>query len=105
MRMGLLLFMATPIRVRGPPVGARHASPLRPRGATSGSLGAIIGSFKSAVTRRAGRELNVGNVWQRNYYEHIIRDQTDYERIVNYIATNPISWMQDDENPQNPVTA
>ncbi len=97
-------------------VGAQHAAPLpQPSSLVPveggipnvkpGSLGAIVRSFKSAVTRRAGRELNVSNIWQRNYYEHIIRNQTDYERIVNYIVTNPISWMQDDENPQNPVTA
>ncbi|MBE0682357.1 MAG: transposase [Anaerolineales bacterium] len=48
-------------------VGARHASPLRPRGASSGSLGAIVGSFKSAVTKRIGRELNETGIWQRNY--------------------------------------
>jgi REP element-mobilizing transposase RayT len=45
---------------------ARHASPLPPRGTPPVSLGAIIGSFKPAVTRRAGRELNIANIWQRN---------------------------------------
>ena len=63
-------------------VGATHASPLRipnshPRGVSPGSLGAIVGSFKSAVTKRIGRELNATGIWQRNYYEHIIRDEKD----------------------------
>ncbi len=40
-----------------------------------------------------------GKLWQRNYYEHIIRDQPDHERIANYIATNPAQWGEDEENP------
>jgi REP element-mobilizing transposase RayT len=35
--------------------------------------------------------------WQRNYYEHIIRNQPDHERIANYIATNPVNWENDEE--------
>jgi REP element-mobilizing transposase RayT len=80
-----------------------YAAPLR--GMTSnirpGSLGAIIRSFKAAVTHRAERELNSGNIWQRNYYEHIIRDQTDWERITAYMADNPLHWVDDQENPAN----
>ena len=49
-----------------PFVGARHASPL-PRGVKPHSIGAIVGSFKSAVTKRIGRELNATGIWQRNY--------------------------------------
>jgi len=65
----------------------------------SGSLGAIVRSIKSAVSRRAGKELNSGIIWQRNFYEHIIRDQTDYERIAASILSNPANWDQDEENP------
>jgi len=67
------------------------------------SLGSFIAGFKASVTSRAGRELNSGNIWQRNYYEHILRDQTDYERIAVYIIDNPTNWNEDDENPQNLV--
>jgi hypothetical protein len=42
---------------------ARYASPLRPHGTSSGSLGAIVGSFKSAVTKRIGHELNETGIW------------------------------------------
>src|SRR5262245_37209332 len=46
-------------------VGARHASPLlQPRGVKPNSLGAIVGSFKSVVTKRIGREHNVTSIWQ-----------------------------------------
>jgi len=85
------------------PVGATHASPLQkhdlPCGPKPRSLGAIVGSLKSAVTRRANRELHSANIWQRNYYEHIIRVQKDYEHIAGYILANPSNWTSDEENP------
>lgn len=34
--------------------------------------------------------------WQRNYYEHIIRDETDLQRIRQYILENPLCWAEDD---------
>jgi putative transposase len=79
-------------------VGARHASPL-PRIVKPRSIGAIVGSFKSAVTKRTGRELNATGIWQRNYYEHVIRNHEDWDRIHKYIETNPSMWAEDEENP------
>ena len=76
-------------------VGARHASPLPPRGVKPNSLGAIIGSFKSAVTKRIGQK----NIWQRNYYEHIIRNEKEWDKIHRYIESNPVNWGSDNENP------
>jgi REP element-mobilizing transposase RayT len=64
-------------------------------------LSSFVAGFKASVTRRAGREFNSTNIWQRNYYEHIIRDQTDYERIANYIVSNPENWQDNQENPRN----
>ena len=66
-----------------------------------GSIPTIVRTFKAAATRRAGREFNLSNIWQRNYYEHIIRDNNDYERIVSYIISNPANWNDDTENPSN----
>jgi len=84
------------------PVGATHASPLRdtskPHGPIPGSLGAIVGSFKSAVTRRIRGESDIYGVWQRNYFEHIIRNDVDFQRITEYIKFNPKNWDNDDEN-------
>ena len=84
-------------------VGARHASPLRehPRGVAPGSLGAIVGSFKSAVTKHIGRELKETGIWQRNYHEHIIRNETELKNKTDYIEANPLLWDEDDENPVN----
>jgi putative transposase len=66
---------------------------------TVGSLPTILRSYKAAVSRFASRELKLTNIWQRNYYEHILRDQADYERIAGYILANPTNWYNDDENP------
>ena len=82
-------------------VEATHASPL-PRiskGPAPGSIGAIIGSFKSAVTKRVhqiSKNTN-NNLWQRNYYEHIIRNKRDYQAIYDYIIANPLNWEKDEE--------
>jgi putative transposase len=69
----------------------------------SGSIPTIIRSYKSAVALRLhyARPNDTGPVWQRNYYEHIIRDDSDYNRIHNYIETNPLAWADDIENPAN----
>ena len=68
---------------------------------STGSLSTIVRTFKAAVTRRAGRELNSGNIWQRNYYEHILRNQVDYELKAGTILANPSHWEKDEEYPGN----
>ena len=68
----------------------------------SGSLATIIGSFKSEVSKQIhfldGWE---GFTWQRNYYEHIIRNEISLDKIRNYIIDNPRKWQDDIENPNN----
>ena len=66
-----------------------------------GSIPTIIRTFKAAVTRRVGRELTATGIWQKNYYEHVIRDLEDWDRIHRYIESNPSMWAEDDENPMN----
>jgi REP element-mobilizing transposase RayT len=65
----------------------------------SGSLPTIIRSFKSSTTLRY--RLQTGNpeitLWQHNYYEHIVRDEIDLNRIREYINNNPVNWMLDKE--------
>ena len=65
------------------------------------SLGAIIGGFKAASTRRVNslRQMTGVPIWQRNYFEHIIRSDRSWERIRNYIEANPSRWTDDTENP------
>jgi REP element-mobilizing transposase RayT len=67
----------------------------------SGSLGAVMAQFKSIVTKRINGLQNVTGrpIWQRNYYEHIIRNESEMDRISRYIESNPSQWAEDDENP------
>jgi len=59
------------------------------------SLASFIAGFKAAVTSRARRELDLSDVWQRNYYEHIIRNEREFMSIWNYIDANPLHWHED----------
>ena len=67
-----------------------------------GSIPTIIRSFKSAVSLRVNRSRNSpgGPVWQRNYFERVVRDQNELERIRVYIHHNPSQWADDPENVQ-----
>jgi REP element-mobilizing transposase RayT len=77
-------------------------SPL-PRGPKPASLGAILAHFKSRATKRIWKipEFKETPIWQRNYYEHVIRDDKDLQNKTDYIEANPLLWEQDDENPIN----
>ena len=75
-----------------------------PRGPKPRSIGTIIGSFKSAVSYRLNKQFNVTNIWQRNFYEHIIRNETEWNNIHLYIEANPANWTDDLENPINVKT-
>jgi REP element-mobilizing transposase RayT len=79
-----------------------NGSPL-PHGPEPTSLGAIIAQFKSRVTKRIWKfpEFKETPIWQRNYYEHIIRDDKDLQNKTDYIEANPLLWDEDDENPVN----
>ena len=75
------------------------------------TLGRIIGTFKSMVVCQCihGVEQNEfppfpGKIWQRNYYEHMIRNERSLTEIREYIMTNPARWDLDRENPKNYVT-
>lgn len=76
-------------------------SPLRPNGPKPSSLGAILAQFKSRVTKRVWKipEFKEMPIWQRNYYERIIRDENALQNITRYIEANPLLWEEDQENP------
>ena len=71
------------------------------------ALGDIIGAFKSRCAMDYLRYIEKNNlnesakIWQRNYYEHIIRDRKELAAIRNYIKANPSNWHEDEENPLN----
>ncbi len=56
------------------------------------SLGSVIGQFKSVVTKQIRRMGQVDFKWQRNYYEHIIRNEIELFNIRQYIKNNPLKW-------------
>lgn len=77
------------------PRGGKFGKPI------AGSLSTIIGSYKSAVTQRINSTENTpgGILWQRGFYEHILRDENELHRIRGYILANPQNWETDEENP------
>jgi len=85
------------------PGATRRVAPTTepPRGPAPRSLGAIIGQFKSLATKRINvlRGTPGARVWQRNYWEHIIRNERTLEAIRRYIVYNPARWAWDRYNP------
>ncbi len=73
----------------------------RPYGPPPRSVGAFVGGFKSSATRRINAlpDTTRTAVWQRNYYERIIRNDDEFERTRWYIEDNPRRWAEDEYNP------
>jgi hypothetical protein len=60
-----------------------------------------MAGFKASVTSRAKQELNITGIWQRNYYDHMIRSDRELDNIQWYILNNPLNWQLDRDNAQN----
>jgi REP element-mobilizing transposase RayT len=79
--------------------GTMHRAPTIEQFAkpTSNSIPTIIRGFKSAVTKIINIKRNAleASVWQRNYYEQVIRNEPELNRIRKYIIENPIKWQYD----------
>ena len=67
------------------------------------SLSSFIAGFKSATTKRINQTRGTPGVqlWQRNYYEHVIRNEESLNEIRQYISGNPKRWAEDEDNPKN----
>ena len=65
--------------------------------ANCGNMASVVAGIKSAVTRFAN-ENNVIFAWQQRFYEHIVRHQTEMNRIAEYIEQNPYNWATDEYN-------
>lgn len=64
----------------------------------SGSLSAVIGSYKSSASRhirKAHSQYRNETIWQSRYHDHIIRNESDLNRIRQYVQTNPARWESD----------
>jgi REP element-mobilizing transposase RayT len=104
-------FVVMPNHVHGM-IGITHRSdrrrgepqfvPARDFKSPSQTLGAIVRGFKGAATRRINRRRGTPGapVWQRNYYEHIVRDRRALQRIRRYIRQNSARWHRDRNRPE-----
>ena len=85
-------------------VGAKNLLPLQPlplqplptqqRG-TSKTVGSMVRGFKTGVTKWFRGHTDIHQVWQRNYHEHIVRNEEAYFEISEYIEYNPAKWQED----------
>ena len=81
-------------------VGVQNIEPLQIRKnryqhIIPGSIGSIVRGFKIGVTKWFRQNTDIHDVWQRNFWEHIIRDENDLNRIREYIQYNPAKWIED----------
>jgi len=109
--VGLDTFTVMPNHIHGIILIEEHDSGADDHGeefgkSVSGSLPTIVRSFKSAVTRRINRLRGTpgGRVWQRGYYERIVRDQRELDKFRKYILENPVRWHLDRNNPDKTET-
>lgn len=72
--------------------GAKNFSPLR---SPSKTIGSVVRGFKIGVTKWMRHNTDIYDVWQRDYYEHIIRNEQSYQTISEYIINNPAKWNDD----------
>ena len=72
-----------------------------PNGPAARSLGALMAQFKSRITKRIWAYPDVPRIpiWQRDYYEHIVRNDVELDQIRRYIQDNPLHWIADYEDP------
>jgi hypothetical protein len=87
--------------VNDPGSGAATAAPVQIK---RPSLGQIVAYYKYETTRQINELRDMPGVpfWQRNYWEHIIRDNDSLERIRQYIRDNPARWDEDQMHPDAP---
>ena len=79
--------------IEEPPTGRIYPAPTEEKeNPATRKLCDVIGKYKAAVSRVVGHP-----IWQRSYYDHVIRSQQDYEEIWQYIDNNPLQWLLDKE--------
>jgi putative transposase len=82
------------------PFDQRTSAPERFQKPVSGSIPTIIRTYKAAVSRQAKKELGRSGheIWQRNYYERVIRNGKEFADASRYVMENPLHWEWDKEN-------
>lgn len=74
---------------------------VRPYMGKQKSLGELVGAFKTVSTKKTNqmRSTQGARLWQRNYYEHVIRNDEEMNRVREYISYNPSKWELSRDNP------
>ena len=80
--------------------GVQLNAPTRGISPRRGTLSVVVRTYKAAVTTQCRRDGYGYFGWQRNYYEHIVRNEEELNRIREYIFNNPLRWHLDRENPE-----
>ena len=85
------------------PRPSRSSQPNRRGEVSSPTLGQVVAYFKYQSTKSINqhRDMPGTRIWQRNYYDHVIRDNIDLQRIRQYITDNPMQWELDQLHPNN----
>jgi putative transposase len=86
--------------------GNRAGASSAPTTMATTTIGGVVGAYKSLVAndclkihKSIYQDKMMGKLWQRNYYEHIIRNEKSYNTIRDYIISNPAQWQSDSLNP------
>ena len=100
------------VTLRGRPLPDNTNNKLGQSHRIAPTLGDIVNWFKTMTTnqyihgvKQNGWHPFYGRLWQRNYYEHIIRNEDELNRFCQYIAENPANWQTDKENPNATLTS
>ncbi len=91
-------------RLKNQYVGVQNFEPLQKQNrfqhTMPRSIGSIVRTYKSSVTHWCRQNGNECFRWQRNYWEHVIRNENKLLKIRQYIQNNPLKWHLDRENPE-----
>ena len=100
---GIIWTMESKTKAIAPKNGDKTNTDKKKLNRPSNSLESAIGGFKASVTKQINqfRHNTVIPIWQRNYYESIIRDEKALNLIREYIQHNPARWQEDPDNPQH----
>jgi REP element-mobilizing transposase RayT len=98
--VGATLAVAQNADAQNSDIPINTVAPIRAGASPAPTIGNIVGAYKSLVTNKCLeiyklRNEYMGKLWQRNYYEHIIRDEQAYQNIFDYIIHNPEKWQDD----------
>ena len=84
-------------------MGAASGAPTDRAASGAPTLGRVVRAFKSVSAITANEALGRSGqpFWQRNYYEHVIRDEEELNVVRRYVRENPLRWSDDPDNPAN----